>query len=560
MFNFALLDEKTSDVRRSDDTSETESETVSYGFEIARDEEAAGSISDDWSSMETDTWEDVCRAVGTHAETLVDRILWKPARDIFKGLTTSRRDLSQNILSAWAQSYSANSILKLFTLEGVVETADVMTLEDVRHLLAAANLRPKFIASKFKQYVSDLDVDETLNQILRSFASHAVEGKLVMTFHDVYRLLENIDVGRRRFVKMFIELDDDEFYAYDRNGRLQIYRDLTPGFGPALLVKHRIGNYVISEEIGAGLQGGKVYKAEGMQKTKVVALKWPVQRDELEALKTIQNKVANSSFLGLPELLDSGTHDGRPYAVTELLGADLTKVFLRLQRHSWKRRWNALRIFGRLVLRRLEAVHDCGYVHCDVSPLNILLGRVRGNYDFCGQLQFVPFLIDYGQARKYPGGGKLSGDKSSMEWSSIGSADGGEPTPVDDFEALGWTLVYGLVGNLPWLEALAKYYAENPPSMAQTIARKRIVEKVRDGKVQLLDKGWTSFGAEWWNLAVVPEELLRFLELCRTKRLPAGRPGYAVLHELLGGKPGLNERAAELEDLRNYQDDVLPLL
>jgi serine/threonine protein kinase len=381
-----------------------------------------------------------------------------------------------------------------------------------------------------------------------------------MKFRDVYRLLENIDIGRRRFVKMFVELDDDEFYAYDRHGRLQIYRDLTPGFRPPPPTKFRVGNYVISEEIGSGLQGGRVYKAEALQRSRAVALKWPVQREELEALKCIQSKLANLSFLGLPELLDSGLHDGRPYAVTELLGADLSKVFLRLQRHSWKRRWHAVRIFGRLVLRRLEAVHDCGYVHCDVSPLNILVGRARGNYDFCGHLQFVPFLIDYGQARRHPGGGKLSGDKCSMEWSSIASADGGEPRPVHDLEAIGWTLVYGLVGDLPWFEDLSKYYTDYSPSMAPANARARVVEKVRDGKVQLLDRGWKSFGARWWNLAVVPEELLSFLDLCRTNRLPAGRPGYAVLHELLGGKPGMSERAAELEDLRNYQDDVLPLL
>ena len=43
---------------------------------------------------------------------------------------------------------------------------------------------------------------------------------MVINLRDVYRLLEAVDLGRRRFVKIFSELDDDEFYAYDQFGKL----------------------------------------------------------------------------------------------------------------------------------------------------------------------------------------------------------------------------------------------------------------------------------------------------------------------------------------------------
>lgn len=559
MFNFTLLDESLQEVEVQASTPSTDDPLDSLDLESAEEE----------LPEEIDTWEDVCRAVGAHDGELADMISSQPGEDFLNGVNVSRNNPGQNTLRSWAHHEKANNILKHFTLQGLGAKTDIMTMADARQLFEAAGLSAKWFVSKFKKIEHDRDTDGTMNQILRRFSSETIQGKLVMTFRDVYRLLEALDLGRRRFVKIFSELDDDEFYGYDQFGRLQIFRDPLPGYHHTRPPKIRVGNYFLDQEIGEGLQGGVVYRAENVQTTKVVALKWPVLKEELQVLKAIQTNLSClrlvQNFLPWPELLDSGTHEGRPFAVTAILGADLTKVFDRLQRSPLQRRWLAVRVFGRLLLRRLEVVHNCGYVHCDVSPLNILLGPMdkghNGQQAQAQKLQLVPYLIDFGQARKFPGGGKMSGDKGSMEWSSIHSADGGEPRPHDDLEALGWTLAYGLVGDLPWFELLAVHYAKHsPPTNAPMDVRLKVIQQVRDAKVKLLDKGWQSFGAEWWKLAVVPEELLQFLDLCRSDKLPQGRSGYVVLHGMLGGRPGLDEQAAELEDLRCYNEDVLPLL
>jgi len=566
MFNFTLLEESMK--KTSQNSSPVPcSEQTDTGETDSWEETDSSELCTSLELEETDTWEDVCFAMGVHMAPLVDMRSLQPAVDMLNGITVSRNDPGQNVLAAWAQHKTANSILKQFTLYGNCGKTDIMTMEDLRQLFAAADLSPKWFVSKFKKVEHELDIEETMVQIILRFSSETVQGKLVMNLRDVYRLLEALDLGRRRFVKIFSELDDDEFYAYDQFGRLQIFRDAVSGYRHNRPPKVRIGNYFLEQEIGEGMQGGVVYKAENAQTTKLVALKWPVMKEELEALKSMQRRLSSKSILPWPELLDSGTHNGKPFAVTSLLGADLTKVFGRFARHHWQRRWRAVRIFGRLLLRRLEVVHNCGYVHCDVSPLNILLGpppcnpNGQGHGPAPGKLQLLPYLIDFGQARKHPGGGKLSGDKGSMEWSSIRSAEGGEPTPADDLEALGWTLVYGLVGDLPWFELLSDHYAKHfPPTKAPMEVRLNVINQVREIKMKLLDKGWKSLGAEWWKLAILPEELLQFFDLCRSNKLPQGRAGYVVLNGMLGGKPGLDEQAAEQEDIRQYQEDVLPLL
>merc|ERR1719282_1653445 len=113
------------------------------------------------------------------------------------------------------------------------------------------------------------------------------------------------------------------------------------------------------------------------------------------------------------------------------------------------------------MLRRFEALHKCGYVHCDVSLGNILLGCHNGPQEYS------PHIVDFGLARPYPGGGPMSGDLGSAEWSSIRSAEGGERRPEDDLEALGWVLANGMFETLPWFLHLSQCYQQWDWDMAR---------------------------------------------------------------------------------------------
>ncbi|CAK0831367.1 unnamed protein product [Prorocentrum cordatum] len=150
--------------------------------------------------------------------------------------------------------------------------------------------------------------------------------------------------------------------------------------------------------------------------------------------------------------------------------------------HPLDRKWAALRVVGRLALRRLQRLHELGFLHRDVSPENILLGRARGSDEA------TLYLIDYEHAQKYPGGGRAAeSDVGSVEWSSIRSADGGEPRPIDDVEALGWVLLHGMFGRLPWFDWLARAYkdydwdADSKWSRVQAIRQAQLAKAERDG-------------------------------------------------------------------------------
>uniref|UniRef100_A0A7S4V490 Casein kinase I n=2 Tax=Alexandrium monilatum TaxID=311494 RepID=A0A7S4V490_9DINO len=253
--------------------------------------------------------------------------------------------------------------------------------------------------------------------------------------------------------------------------------------------------------------------------------------------------------MGLPQLFDSGMHEGEPYAVTQLLGADLTKVIQRFDPWDRLRRWRGVRVLGRMVLRRLEALHSAGIVHCDVSPYNVLLGRPGGG----GCEDVVPYIIDFGLARSWPGSGPLGAEHGTAEFASVRAAEGRERRPEDDLEALGWTMVWLLLGDLPWCEW-----------QFEMKVHLELVARIRAAKLRILQEGWwklRSLEPRWAMLADIPVELSSFMKTSNSlSTRPTPPPDYRLLAALLGGRRGLSAEEAEREDLREFRAHVWPML
>mmetsp|Transcript_79147 Transcript_79147/g.223790 ORF Transcript_79147/g.223790 Transcript_79147/m.223790 type:complete len:665 (-) Transcript_79147:81-2075(-) len=455
---------------------------------------------------------------------------------------------SPAVLHKWAASRTVNKLLGSCVVETVTGGCQVLRLADVHRLLSELGLTAEELVHKFakgggfRHHRTGRCVERTANEILRRFASGPVGGQKVIRFRDIYRLLEITGYTLERFEKVFANCSDPDLGG---DGRMPL-----------------VGTYRICRSIGSGSKA-VCFLAESTADSKKAAVKWPVQDAELRALEDImaRQSLARQSHpgLGLPQLLEIGEYQGQKYVATELLGSSLCKVFQRLEGQTTERKWTLLSVLGRLVVRNLRSLHTCGLVHCDISPENIVLGPAKPSVAH-GPTWIAPYFVDFGHAQRFPGGAKLAGDKGSLEWSSIRSALGGEPLPMDDLQALGWVLVNGLFGTLPWVRWLQWAYKD----WESRWTREQVVRQVQRAKSRLLESGWVAAG--WPRGAKVPEELDLFLHACWCKdgetegRGAMRAPDYSALLLLLGGSPELSEGDAEEQDLRLLTQRMAPLM
>eukprot|EP00747_Dinoflagellata_sp_TGD_P022376 gnl/TRDRNA2_/TRDRNA2_129063_c0_seq1.p1 gnl/TRDRNA2_/TRDRNA2_129063_c0~~gnl/TRDRNA2_/TRDRNA2_129063_c0_seq1.p1 ORF type:complete len:709 (+),score=97.04 gnl/TRDRNA2_/TRDRNA2_129063_c0_seq1:110-2128(+) len=451
------------------------------------------------------------------------------------------QDPSEWVLDKWATSLTVDEVFGRFGVSSVLGRGDLVRFTDVYSIFPLIGITMDQFVNKFSflpavRVARDTKtVEEMANAILRRFASGSVDakGKNAILRRDVHRLLEIIGYNLKRFKSFFSNIDEDA--------------DDPPE-------KVTIGNYCIRRSVGESLKGVCCYSAEHTTSFKKVAVKWPAPKDEVLAFKAIVEK-APKHCIGLPLLYDSGSYKGQSYLVTELLGSPMNRVFASLATRPKKERWRAVCVIGRLMVRRLQALHSCGYVHCDISPENILLGPARGNDDPPGTVGL--YLIDFEQAQKHPEGQMLDPEVGSAEWSSIRSAEAEcERLPEDDLEALGWVLLTGLLGELPWFEWLSQAYRD----WSSKWTKMQVIKQVRWAKIRLLDDGWKPPG--WKKSTKVPKHLAGFIRTCRPGMLGTapGSPDYAALDTLLGGDPDHTLEEAERADLSEFREILASLL
>ena len=163
----------------------------------------------------------------------------------------------------------------------------------------------------------------------------------------------------------------------------------------------------------------------------------------------------------VPELVDSGEIEGRPFFVMENLqplGWSDDNEF-GLPDTDEKRR-----AFFSLLIDSLKAVHDAGFVHCDVKPQNILeRGQDRR-----------PVLIDFGSAHpivsspacraELPEGWMDLTRSEGRAWSLGYDADEDAYTIQKDIFALGQVMrdSFGEDVDLAWAEIINKCISRRP--------------------------------------------------------------------------------------------------
>lgn len=199
--------------------------------------------------------------------------------------------------------------------------------------------------------------------------------------------------------------------------------------------------YLLKKKIGAG-EFGEIFIGENKVTGREVAIKIGIDKDRvlINNEAKIYNVLADEK--GYPKMRGYGKEGEYSYIVMDLLGKSLEVK----RRENGKYSIKEVICIGLLLLRKLERLHELGYIHRDLKPENIVYDREGKDI----------YIIDYGLAKGYMKNGehienrKINSIIGTPRYISLNIHRGNMPSRRDDIEALGYILVYLLVDKLPW--------------------------------------------------------------------------------------------------------------
>ncbi|MFV1967908.1 MAG: serine/threonine-protein kinase [Pirellulaceae bacterium] len=208
--------------------------------------------------------------------------------------------------------------------------------------------------------------------------------------------------------------------------------------------KLNLGPYIVTDWIGQGGMG-QVFKAEHKVMGRECAVKvLPLNKSTPEAIANFSREIRTQAKLDHPNLVrahDAG-HEGKVhFFVTEYVpGMDLRKL-IRSQQGPLSMQQAACVIMQ--AAQALEYAHECGLIHRDVKPGNILVTP-----------EGVAKVSDLGLAgcvtdnEEDPRAGKIVGTADYLSPEQIRNPH--ETRKVSDIYSLGCTLYYAITGKVPF--------------------------------------------------------------------------------------------------------------
>ncbi len=246
------------------------------------------------------------------------------------------------------------------------------------------------------------------------------------------------------------------------------------------LIGQKLGHYTVLSKLGEGGMG-EVYRAHDEKLDRDVAVKVlpedVVQDSEL--LERFEREARAAAAIGHPNILaihELGSHDGRPFIVTELLDGESLRDAISRGDLTTRKTLD----YGAQISEGLAAAHERGIVHRDLKPGNLFItsdGHVK--------------ILDFGLARLVQleaSVGETSEALNEATTTSPGTVMGtvgymspeqvrGQPTDHrSDIFTLGVVLYEMLTGLSPFhrvtaADSISAILSEDPPPVSQNTTR-----------------------------------------------------------------------------------------
>uniref|UniRef100_A0AC34GSI8 Protein kinase domain-containing protein n=1 Tax=Panagrolaimus sp. ES5 TaxID=591445 RepID=A0AC34GSI8_9BILA len=226
------------------------------------------------------------------------------------------------------------------------------------------------------------------------------------------------------------------------------------------MIHNKIGlivndRYRIVQNIDSGSYG-TIFVAEDLKKNNErVAVKFDAAskddhlKYEYEVYKSALYDDGCVKIEGFPRVYWFGNQFGHNVLVMELLGPPISSLFNFCER---KFGIQTILLLGESMIRRIQHLHQRGFIHRDLKLENFLMGLAE-NETIC-------YLIDFGLARRYRyrDGRQLKhipfrkgrSFVGTAKYASLNSHKNAELSRRDDVESLGYVLIELINGSLPW--------------------------------------------------------------------------------------------------------------
>ena len=200
--------------------------------------------------------------------------------------------------------------------------------------------------------------------------------------------------------------------------------------------------YKILEEIGRGAFG-KVFKGENIRRRELVAIKVEKVNGEIKSLKyetqIYQALTSGVKHPGFVQVKWFGLIQDYYFMVMPLLG-DTLGQFKRAYPGGGKLPIHLVLYYGKEMVKRLQHIHEKGFIHRDVKPDNFL-------FDLNTDVNNM-YLVDFGFCKQYllPDGSHIPKKTNKQligtpNYVSINIHNGLEPSRRDDLESVGYIMI-----------------------------------------------------------------------------------------------------------------------